>query len=71
MANLMPTLWRVKSSSTAFSNDSLEFLDINLSSLSHIYLTLSALVCIEDPEAHIQNKEIVLALRRILWIWKD
>jgi len=55
----------------AFSNDSIEFSDRSSSSLFHSYLTPSALICIEHPEAHIQNKEIVLVLRRILWIWKD
>jgi hypothetical protein len=55
----------------AFSNDSIEFSTEAHLHLFHSYLTPSALICIEHPEAHIQNKEIVLVLRRILWIWKD
>jgi hypothetical protein len=56
---------------SAPSNASIEFLTEAHLHLFHSYLTPSALICIEDPEGHIQNKEIVLVLRRILWIWKD
>src|SRR4030095_7877939 len=44
------------------TNDSLESVDISLH-VSHTYLTLSAVICIEDPEAHIQKQRDRFDLR--------